>query len=618
MTSRINVIPGKLQKNIEKTVDNKNQIAYSTNFYQDEDPQTRAEKDDLDTRQIQETERFHTENTKNPPTGLTFEEMADLVDLNSRLSRCIHTYAMNTVGLGWEVKLKEGVRNSDKSSKAKRQKQLVEDLLSFPSPKRSFTTIMKLTKSDEEAIGNGYIEVVRNMKGEIQRLHNIKGQTVKVREEESEGYQQEVLEDERYFKRFGDMRIMKTDDGEFVEREEDGLGEATGEIPDFEQQASELIHFKKHNPRSQFYGIPRWLPAIPAIVGNRKAAERNVNFFDNDGVPRMMVQVEGGTLSDDSQENIQNFVNREHKGIDNAHRVMVLESVTQEESIGPESGFGMQNQNKSSINVEPLTVGMEEDASFLDYRKANDEEIREIFGISEAFFSTSDVNRSSAEVSRAITNEQEFEPDRKEKEFKINNTIIRDIVTRDQLPDEYKSENLEELRLEKPEIFEDIEVLVEIEFNSPTIGNPKEDQASILSDYTEMGALTVNEVREELDRDPFPDEFVFADQPLPIAQSMLQAGIQTPISSNSGETEPEDRSEGKRSNNSNRGQKDSEPSDNEEESYKNNENDNLQNVSTLLSVNTDEVEKKLDFIHKLNNLSGDKLDKLMKLLDKME
>lgn len=585
MTSKIQVIPGKLSETIQKTTDDKNRVTFESKIYSDGDstPNSEKQEENLDTKQVKETSEDigGDADTKPHPTEFDFDELVDIVDLNARLSRSINTYAVNTVGLGFNVNIKDGVKNSDKFEEAKKQQRLVDSRLGFPHPKKNFCTLMRESKEDEETIGNGYLEVSRDLKGEIKRLHNIPGQTIWVRDNPERGFKQDIEStgEEKYFKEFGDMRVMNAETGDYEEEEDEEVG--------FENQANELIHFKRYSTKSRYYGTPRWIPAIPAIIGNRKAAERNVNFFDNDGVPRMMIQVEGGTLTEKSEENIQNFIQQKHKGVDNAHRVMVIEAVDQTENMGPPGLDG--KQNNSRINLEPLTVGMEEDASFLEYRKANDEEVREIFGISEAFFSTSDVNRASAEVSRAITNEQEFEPDRKDKEFLINNTIVRDIIIRNELPDEHKSKDLdsEEIR----DQVEDIDILVEVEFESPDIGTPEKDQAEVLDMYNEMGALTVNEIREEIGYDPFPDQFDFGQKPLQIALAELQAGISVPINSEGDPLEEDENpreNEGNRSNNDNRG-----TSNEGEDDQESNENEDLENLINNSSVNKDELAEKL-------------------------
>jgi len=406
---------------------------------------------------------------------------AAAMERNTRLHRAIHTYARNTVGLGWEIV--PAIDVTDETSEAEvaqieQETEKLEALFRHPNHEMPFTSLMCLVKVDEEATGNGYMEVTRNNAGEIDGLYHAPSHTIRLLKA-GHGFMQIRGTVKRYFRRFGDERVMDAQTGEFIE----GRG-----LP-IERRATELLHFKIYSPRSSFYGIPRFVAAPPAIAGNRLAAQRNVAFFENDAVGRLAITVSGGRLTPDSIEMIRDFL-KKGKGVENAHRVMVLQSESKK--------IGLGNDAKTQINVVPLTVGVTEDASFLGYRTANDEEIREAFGVAKVFFTSDDVNRATAAVSRQITNEQEFEPDRIDKEFRINHTIL------DSAP--FHAE------------------LVEFRFKRPTLADPL-DQAQIDEIYARGGALTPNDLRANLGLDPFPEEFVFANKPLAVALLEMQLGL---------------------------------------------------------------------------------------------
>ncbi|MCC6311574.1 MAG: phage portal protein [Trueperaceae bacterium] len=404
---------------------------------------------------------------------------ASAMERNTRLHRAIHTYARNTVGLGWEIvpviDVNDETPQADLDRIAEETARL-EALFLHPNREMPFTTLMYLVKIDEEATGNGYIEVTRNNAGEIDGLYHAASHTIRIRTG-GRGFVQIRGTEQRYFKHFGDERAIDAITG----REAAGGGLAP------ERRATELIHFKIYSPRSSFYGLPRFVAAAPAIAGNRLAAQRNVAFFENDAVGRLAITVSGGRLTADSIDMIRQFLAK-GKGPENAHRVMVLQSESKKIGIG---------DTKAQINVVPLTVGVTEDASFLGYRQANDEEIREAFGIAKVFFTTEDVNRATAAVSRQITNEQEFEPDRLDKEFRLNHTILH--------ARPFEAE------------------LVEFRFKRPKISDPV-DRARIEDLYARHGALTPNDLRDSLGLDPYPEEFAFADKPLPVALLELQLG----------------------------------------------------------------------------------------------
>lgn len=432
---------------------------------------------------------------------------------NTRLARCIRSYARNTVGLGWHVEPLHPV-TPDTASKEKNsiteQTEVLRNLLNYPNEKMPFSEICYLMKIDEEATGNGYVEVVRNNGGKIVKLYHAPSTTMRRRLlkpvgnelPKVYGYIQIRGSQKRYFKEFGDKRVMNALNGDFYES-------ASKALP-VDERATEIIHFMVYDPTSSYYGGPRYVSASPAISGNRQAAIRNVAFFENDAVPRMAVMVSGGRLTQESMSQIEDFVRGKARGTEKAHRVMILQ-------VEP-TKVGFQQQNKTMIELKPLTVGVTEDASFQIYREANDEEVREIFGMAPVFFSTENVNKASAAVSRSITNEQEFEPDRLSKEYTLNQTISQDLLASHLGNNPATEDDPDEMAEYRKQI------RVQIRFARPMLTDPL-DQARMDQIYASLGAMTPNELRERINKPHFPKEFTFADKPLVIAMAELAAGI---------------------------------------------------------------------------------------------
>lgn len=445
---------------------------------------------------------------------------AQAMTQNTRLARCIRSYARNTVGLGWHVEPLHPV-TPDTAEKEKKviteQTEILRNLFNFPNQKMPFSEICYHMKIDEEATGNGYLEVVRNNAGKIVRLYHAPSTTIRRRLLKPEGNQAPKVygylqirgSQKRYFKEFGDKRVMNALTGEFYESENKALPVA--------ERATEILQFMVYDPSSSYYGGPRYVSASPAISGNRQAAIRNVSFFENDAVPRMAVLVSGGHLTQESMQQIEDFVRGKARGSEKAHRVMILQVEA--------SKVGFQQQNKTMIELKPLTVGVTEDASFQTYREANDEEVREIFGMAPVFFSTENVNKASAAVSRSITNEQEFEPDRIAKEYTLNQTVVMDLLTSHLGNDPKTPDDPDEMEEYRSQI------RVQLRFARPVLTDPL-DQARMDQIYASLGAMTPNELRERINKAHFPKEFLFADKPLVIAMAELAAGIAAAIEGN--------------------------------------------------------------------------------------
>jgi capsid portal protein len=207
---------------------------------------------------------------------------AAAMDQNTRLGRSIRTFARNTVGLGWYI---EPIHKITPKTPKEEQEIVAEEtkilhkLFERPNEEMPITQLFYLEKVDEEATGDGYIEVTRNNAGKIGNLFHAPTITMRIRVRKVSdnvkvgGYVQIRGNEKRYFKEFGDKGVMNAKTGQYYEGD--------SPLPPSER-ATEIIHFRVYSPTSTWYGAPRYVSAAPAISGNRLAAIRNVNFFDND------------------------------------------------------------------------------------------------------------------------------------------------------------------------------------------------------------------------------------------------------------------------------------------------------------------------------------------------
>lgn len=419
---------------------------------------------------------------------------ASLMEKNTRLAKLIRTYARNTVGLGWGIYPKKAITKdvTDKErEEIEKEKEILNELFESPNDDLPFTEVMYQVKIDEEATGNGYLEVSRNLAGKVNGLFHIPGHTMRILKNQK-GFVQIRGGNKRYFKKFNEKSNVDYSTGKW----------STSTA--FDRRGNEIIHFRIYTPRDSFYGVPRYVAAADAIAGNKMAARRNLAFFKNDATPRMAITVENGKLDGRSISEIKSFVNTEGKGPDNAHRVMILQAQQKQQ--------GGMDQKDVKINVIPLTVGQTDDASHIKYRSANDEELREAFGIAEVFLGAKgSVNRATAMVSRSITNEQEFIPDAQAKEYKINQTICKSLGVKK----------------------------VKFEFERPA-NTDELGKAEIFARYLQGGGVTPNDIRHELGKEEY--KFEWADMPLQMAMIQYQMEVLGDIgaASQGGEVDNED------------------------------------------------------------------------------
>ncbi len=65
-----------------------------------------------------------------------------------------------------------------------------------------------------------------------------------------------------------------------------------------DDEVSEVILFRAYSPRSSYYGIPRWVAAIPAIVEFSAIREYNISFFSSGGVIDRLISITSSNMAE--------------------------------------------------------------------------------------------------------------------------------------------------------------------------------------------------------------------------------------------------------------------------------------------------------------------------------
>ena len=89
---------------------------------------------------------------------------------------------------------------------------------------------------------------------------------------------------------------------------------------------TEVLILRNYHVMGGKYGIPDWVPALKSMIGNDKVADYNINFFNNEAVPRFAVVVQGGKLDEETKKDIKGYFKKDLKGVQNAHKTLVLTS----------------------------------------------------------------------------------------------------------------------------------------------------------------------------------------------------------------------------------------------------------------------------------------------------
>lgn len=325
-----------------------------------------------------------------PPYNM--DRLANLNEISYVRNSCISAIAQNTTGLGFQIKKLDPQQESvDADEISKKITAKLEEWAARDG--KTFTELMYAVKYDEETVGNGYIEVSRNRRGEIDGLYHLPGQTIRVRRDKA-GYVQERGNTKVPFYRFGD-KVKILSDG------------SISWLPDRDPDINELIQFKLYSPRNTYYGIPRDVATIVTIAGDEMARNHNIKYFTHSAIPDLLL------VFSVNEKQIQAEFG------DQPVKVEVPDELR-------ESVYYHFRKNITSQNFEPglfyLPMGVDmkvekisqgqRDSGWVNYRTENRNEIRMAFRVPPVMIGdTSAGGYSTAAIEKSIFLEQVIQPE---------------------------------------------------------------------------------------------------------------------------------------------------------------------------------------------------------------
>ena len=415
--------------------------------------------------QITQQEGYNTGEWIIPPND--FRGLRNLVKNSTILPQCVRAYKNNIAGFGIGIKYIEDTKETPEMiAEFKRAEEIIELLNIEQDTKEVFEDIIEA----REIYGISYLEVIRNISGEVVQIEFIKetpsvqktqplepyissmyyhhGQQIE-RKKRYCKYKQEIGVKTVYFKEFGDTRIMDRRDGTYLE---------DNKTLDLEYHANEIMDF---TIGTEPYGEIRWIGQVLGVDGSRKAESLNNNYFENGRHTPLMIMVKGGTLTDDSFEKLQQYMN-DIKGAAGQHAFIILEV----ESSDGHTDFDQTDQPE--IEVKDLANILQKDELFQDYLDNNRRKVQSAFQLPDLYVGyTTDFNRATAQTAMEVTEKQVFQPERKSLAWAINNRLLNGY--------QFK--------------------YVEAYFLEPDISNP-DDLYKLLTVCNNAGGLTPNKARE--------------------------------------------------------------------------------------------------------------------------
>lgn len=349
--------------------------------------------------------------------------LANLPFHNNALSQCIQAYELNIEGAGYEF-----VAINQKTEIDPIELENAHLFFDEPFPNKSFISILRDKRWDEESTGNAYIEVLRNLKGEIVGLRNVSALNIRLcpldspvkvkrqlgrREIEIEERHRKFMyyakhDVKRYYKEFnaldssGNLRELNSQTGEW----------GTIETIPAELRATELLHFGVHKSPNTPYFVPRWVNQLPSVKGSRLAEEENLSLLESNGVPPYIAFILGGTIAEPSKEALNLALSSKGRKNKNEFPPVV--------QVNSATGSTESSQVPKLV-FERFGSTSGKDALYQSYDKSCEEHVRAAFRLPPLFIGkTTDYSFATAETSYMVAEAQVFQPERAELDDKIN------------------------------------------------------------------------------------------------------------------------------------------------------------------------------------------------------
>lgn len=425
-----------------------------------------------------------------PPIDLKF--LSDLNDISVTRNACIEAKATNVAALGYRIKrVDPAADETDRDD--------VSDLIKLQLERWSakggspFSQAIKNMVYDVESNGNGYLEISRNRRGEIDGIYNIPSHTIRIKKDRS-GFIQ-ILGN-------GVTKVPFYNFGDKVELKEDGSIEI---MPDRDRNINELIHFKLDTHKSNFYGLPVDLAAIPTIIGDEAAREYNNKFFKFSATPELALIFEVDktaipTLYGDQPIKVEIDPNTK-RDIEEHFRRNLAAKTFEPAIFHLPPGVTMRVEKLSSE---------QKDSGWTKFRDANKAEIREAHRTPAVIVGGSDANYANAAVEKAVYLEQVIAPRQEEMETTLMSLLWPELVmiSNKKLPAELSPDGdltVNPIIRVSPENGVGVDPTIwRLDFKEMSVADKSVD-AQVHNIYASLGVMTINEIRMQLGMKPLPD-----------------------------------------------------------------------------------------------------------------
>lgn len=347
-----------------------------------------------------------------------YKDLLKVYYSSSILRQCVDSYRTNIEAYGLVVEY-TGPEGQESSRAAQNEKMRLMRLLgTLTSDGRTLKQHREDSRVDYEVLGGRCFEIQRDAAGRVVGFDHVPTATMRMTNREKEytpitytdpmsgairaGYKRfcrfvqiDEYGKKTWFKEWGDPRMIDP---------------ATGKVNNalsIEEEATEIYYQALYSPGT-CYGVPRWVGALPAMLGAREAEMVNLNFFRDNAIPAMAVLVSGGALTEESFEKIKSYIDGV-RGQKSMNRIVVLEAMADAGEMAALDG----SLPAPRVDMKPMMSERQHEGLFKDYIADGAEKARSSFRLPPIYIgSAQDYNRASAFASMLTADEQIFQPER--------------------------------------------------------------------------------------------------------------------------------------------------------------------------------------------------------------
>jgi capsid portal protein len=363
------------------------------------------------TAQRADVDDFTPDDAITPP-----EDLVGLANLtaNSTIRRAIiEAIARNTVGLGFTLKSELG-HEDDVTDEMIAEAHVALDAIAARDRRMdrpTFAEQLFAVKTDEESCGQGALEFSRNkLTGRIDGSYHVPGPILR-RLKDFSGFtlidrMGAVDRQHRYYS-FGE-KVNYADDG--APARPPRLQGAGG----MRWAQNEILRFAIYTTESRDYGLPRDVAMAHDYAGDLAAAQANLSFFDSGGVPPSIILISGEETKS-GERTVFRVPTKTVQAIKN----------TMEGNKGPQATVALVPVPPGT-NAEHFQLAQRSprDMGYTLYREAVTSRALAGFRVAPVFIWASASGRYTAEVERALTVEQVFDPEQERYARRLKRLLV--------------------------------------------------------------------------------------------------------------------------------------------------------------------------------------------------